>query len=193
MSFKVLTRDENGGPHRVLHEINDRRVTRVGLVTRTGEAGGARVDADMTEVLIEFEYAQQDGRPTLQDVEAQRGRTLTGDEAQERIDELAQLPTNSNSGLDLMLDASHKEAEERAEQERQAEQQVAAEDIGETAPELAPAEDAVDDGTASPPQEPPVDDTPEEPVVDETPEEPEPPADSDASNIDFKLTDPQPE
>lgn len=153
MSFKVLVRDPDGGEHVIVHEIDDKRVTRVGLVTRTGEAGAAKVDPDMTEVLLEFEYAVQDGRLNLQDIEALDGRTLTGDEALERIDRQAALPSATNSGLDLMLTASQQEAEEAEE-----------------AAEPAPAETPVDDGHPT--------ESSQEPVVEPPAQDPEaePPA-----------------
>lgn len=110
MSFKVLVRDDDGELH-VLHEINDRRITRIGLSTRNGEAAGARIDHDMTEVLLTFEWVQNDGRPTIQDVEALQHPTMTGDQVQERVDRLNELPSATNSGLNTMLEAQRREHE----------------------------------------------------------------------------------
>lgn len=105
MSFKVLVEDEDG-TRRVVHEVTDRRVTRVGFSGAQGEGGAMRVAHDQTEVLLTFEYVIQDGRPTLQDVEAMQTPARTGEEAQAAIDELATLPTSTNTGPNVMLAAS---------------------------------------------------------------------------------------
>lgn len=152
MSFKVLMRDDNG-ELRVLHEIDDRRITRVGLSTRTGEAAGARIDADQTEVLLTFEWSQNDGRPTIQDVEARDHRPMTGVEVQERIDRLAELPSAQNTGPDTLMEAQRRE--QNADQERQQRtEDVDDSAVSDTSPTTSEGGDAGrDDGTVSRPSE----------------------------------------
>lgn len=105
MSFKVLVEDQDG-TRRVVHEVTDRRVTRVGLTGAQGEGGAMRIAHDQTEVMLTFEYVIQDGRPTLQDVEAVQTPSRTGEEVQAAIAELATLPTATNTGPDVLLAAS---------------------------------------------------------------------------------------
>jgi hypothetical protein len=129
MSFKVLYEDVDGVFH-VLHEIDDKRVTRVGLVTKTGEAGATRIDADVTEVLLRFEYATQDARPTLQDVEAMQGGVMNAEEAQVKRDELDKLPSATNSGVGFMM-----ESQERSQAEASAAEQAEDEEEGDPSQE----------------------------------------------------------
>lgn len=118
MSFKVLIDPGDGGPYKVIHEIDDRRVTRVSLQGRSGEAGAMNVTPDQTECLLVFEGVPQDHRVTLQDVEALRNPSMTGDEAQQRAEELRDLPTATNQGTDVLLQASQEAAERRETDER---------------------------------------------------------------------------
>lgn len=117
MSFKVLVDPGDGGPLQVIHEIEDKRVTRIGLSGTSGESGAMGVAPKQTEVLLTFEYAIQDGRPTLDDVEALRDPTLSGEEVKARMANLAELPSNTNSGGTPLMDASIVAAEERAAEE----------------------------------------------------------------------------
>lgn len=105
MSFKILLQVD-GEDVRVLHEIDDRRVTRVGIGGRNGETGGMRVNPDQTEVLITLESAIVDGRPNLADVEAVQNPQRSGDEADAAIAEMSNLPSATNRGTDHILEAS---------------------------------------------------------------------------------------
>lgn len=111
MGFKVLAKNADGEVV-VLHEITDRRVTRVGLVGRTGEAGAMGVPPDQTEVLLTFDYAPANGVPTLQDLEEiTHPSNLTGDDVSQRQDALSQLQTSTNTGQDVLLKSAEEEAE----------------------------------------------------------------------------------
>lgn len=117
MSFKVLADLGDGQGFQVLAEIADRRVTRVGLRGRTGEAGAMNVVPNQTECVLAFEYAQNDGRPTLTDMDAINHPTLQGHEVEERVDALAELQSSTNTGTDQILEASQARAAAAAAEE----------------------------------------------------------------------------
>lgn len=142
MGFKVLVDTGDGSPFQVVHEIEDKRVTRVSISTTNGEGGAVHISPDQTEVLLRFDTAIQDGRPNLVDVESHRTRTLTGDEAQERIDDLAELPSATNQGGDPILTASERQFEEDQAVEaaiQAARDQSAEAEVIEEEPETPPA------------------------------------------------------
>lgn len=139
MSFKVLVDPQDGGPLKVIHEVTDRRVTRVGFTGSSGEVGAMLVTPDRTEVLITFEYAQQDGRPTLQDVEAEQTPLRTGEEADAAIAKQASLPSATNTGVDFMLSNSQSDSSS-----------VAAAPQSESSPAVPEAGDSEGAGTVEP-------------------------------------------
>lgn len=110
MGLKVLLKISDDKPLVVAYDFTDRRVTRVSMSDGTGEKGGMKVDANVQEVLLSFEYTAQDGRPTIQDAEAmQWPMNRTGEEADAAQRELAALPTAVNFGGTPIMD-SHQRA-----------------------------------------------------------------------------------
>lgn len=69
MGFKVLVENQDG-TRDVVHEVEGPRVIRVGLTGAQGEAAGMRVDYGVDQVVLTFEQEITNGRPTLQEVEA---------------------------------------------------------------------------------------------------------------------------
>lgn len=110
MSFKVLV-DSGNGPE-VAVEVDDRRVTRVSLMSWNGEVGAVRIPGDQTEILLKLEYTSLDGRPTLEQIESQHSPALTGEEADKRIEEQQALPTATNQGEDRILNANKEDEED---------------------------------------------------------------------------------
>ncbi len=103
MGFKVLAKLGPDEDPVVIHEITDRRVTRVGLVSSTGETGAAGISPDQTEILLTFDFSSANGVPTLQDLEAiSHPSNLTGEEVEERQAKLAELPSATNVGPSLL-------------------------------------------------------------------------------------------
>lgn len=122
MGFKVLVRDENNNVQ-VVHEISDRRVTRVGFSTNEGEGGGILITPHQTEVLLTFDYVHNDGRPNLQDLEAMEHPERTGEEAEAAAARLAKLSsaTNTGTGAISFISSSEEQVEGVVEEEVQAE------------------------------------------------------------------------
>lgn len=183
MSFKVLIDKQDGTPYEVIYDVgDDKRVTRVSVCTSNGEAAGVRVEHTQDEILLRFETVMQDGRPTLQDVEAARTRTLTGEEVDARVADLATLPSATNEGGSPMMTASQLAADESdlsvpADEEDEVE--VDEEVVGEQ-PDARESENQVD-------KEPPpfVEATPNPANESETSSDNEPPA--DAGNLNVQL------
>lgn len=117
MSFKVLV-DDGSGDIKVVHEVKDQRVTRVGLLSNEGETGAFNVSPNQTEVLLRLDYAVNDGRPTLVDVESTVHPLRTGEEAQAAIDKLKELPSSTNFGISSIL-SSKSEEEEKEEDSKE--------------------------------------------------------------------------
>lgn len=110
MAFKILVRDDSDNIQ-VVHEINDRRVTRVGVSGSSGEVGAMNVAPGVTELLLTFEYAKNDGRPNLVDLEALENPERTGDQADAAVAKLAALPTATNTGPDVIQQSQEVAAE----------------------------------------------------------------------------------
>jgi len=139
MSFKVLVATgDPDNPYETIHEIDDKRVTRVGLTSATGEVGAARVEPNQTEVLLTFEFARVDGRPTLADIESQLHPTRTGEEADQKIAEMSELPTVTNTGGSPISGGSSEGATSGAEEESPKEPDVVNE--GDTDGDQVPSE-----------------------------------------------------
>lgn len=100
MGFKILVKLNNDEDPVLIHEVTDRRVTRVGLSGRYGEAGAMGIDPDQVECLLVLDYAPMTGVPTLQDLEAMQHPTMSGDEAADAQAELNKLPSAQNTGID---------------------------------------------------------------------------------------------
>lgn len=119
MSFKVVV-ETDPGEYTVVHEVDDRRVTRVNFGSSTGGAGTIGVDPNQTEVTISFEYADPYARNLLDLDYEQYPKDLDGDAMEERrkaLDETGR-PT-VNVGRDFFdpettaqLEADQKAAEE---------------------------------------------------------------------------------
>ena len=56
MTFKILL-DTGDGDRKVLAEIDDKRVARVGLSSKYGESGALGVDPGTTECVISLQFA----------------------------------------------------------------------------------------------------------------------------------------
>lgn len=118
MGLKIYLDHGDGKAYQLLAEIGDRRVTRVSLNGATGEAGALNVTPDQAEVVLRYDSVIQDGRPNLIDLESMQNRTLTGDEVQERVDALNELPSAQNQGGDVLFEASQQREAVLQEQER---------------------------------------------------------------------------
>jgi hypothetical protein len=124
MSFKVvahLPNDDGELEPEVILEIEDKRVTRVMLGSRTGGAGEIRIDPNQTEVTLDFEYANPYER-NLVDLDAlTHPQNQTGEdmeEFRERLDDSGRLTTNE--GQDQFTPEA---IEERERMEREIKEQ----------------------------------------------------------------------
>lgn len=124
MSFKVVAHlpdDEGELKPQVILEIEDKRVTRVMLGSRTGGAGEIRVDPNQTEVTLDFEFANPYER-NLVDLDAvTHPQNLTGDDMEQLREDLeATGRPATNEGQDQFTPEA---IEERERMEREIREQ----------------------------------------------------------------------
>lgn len=129
MGFKIVAigRDDEGEETReTVHEIEDRRVTKVHVLTRSGEACAIGIDPDQTEIALTFEYANP-AAIHLDDVDRFKygyGENQTGEDVDALAEELSEIRPNANVGGEVFTqeaaDAAA-EAEEAAAEAAQAE------------------------------------------------------------------------
>lgn len=125
MGFKIVVVD--GEDRTTVHEVEDRRVTKVHVLTRSGEAATIGIDPDQTDIALSFEY-QAAGQLNVTDLDKVKlgyEQNLTGEEVQRREEKLNEIRGAANTGGDTFtqeaVDAQRK-AEEAAAKEAETEE-----------------------------------------------------------------------
>ena len=121
MGFKivVIDSDDDGETREVIHEVEDRRVTKVHVLTKSGEACAIGIDHDQADIAITFDYASATSI-NLADVDHFKygyGQNLTGEDVEALADELNEIRPVGNTGGETFTQKAmdtQREAEEAA-------------------------------------------------------------------------------
>jgi esterase/lipase superfamily enzyme len=138
MGFKIVVIDrdsDNEVVRKTVHEVEDRRVTKVHVLTRSGEAATIGIDPDQTDIALEFEYAAA-GQLNVVDLDKLKPgyeQNLTGEEVEAREERLAEIRGKSNDGSYTFTQEAADEA--KAAEEAAAEAAETEEDRQATEPE----------------------------------------------------------
>jgi hypothetical protein len=120
MSFKIVVDGE------VVHEIDDRRVTKVRVLTRAGEAATVGIDPEQTELVLAFDYANPH-EINLVDLDRFKlgyGANLTEDDINDRQEQLESVRGKTNEGEDIFTNEAKERAAKAEEEAKQAEQET---------------------------------------------------------------------
>lgn len=112
MSFKIVI------DGKVVHEIEDNRVTKVRVLTTAGEAATVGIDPDQTELVLAFDVARRD-EINLVDLDKFKlgyGANLTGEDVEARREQIESVRGKTNEGQSVFTDEA-REAREKADKE----------------------------------------------------------------------------